>query len=113
MKRNGHIQRIKSIRKLAQRIAEKFDVERIILFGSYAYGKPKRYSDVDLLVVLNEKRRNWKITWNIYRAISPLPFSIDVVVRTKKELQERIPLRDWFLKDVTEQGIAVYESSRS
>src|SRR5713226_3123762 len=41
-----------AIRKLAQEIAEKFRPEKIILFGSYAYGKPHRDSDVVILVVM-------------------------------------------------------------
>ncbi len=42
----------KKIADLGNRIAKEFQPERIILFGSYAYGKPRPDSDVDLLVVL-------------------------------------------------------------
>ena len=104
---------MKEIRSIAKRIAEKFDVDKIILFGSYAYGKPREGSDVDLLVVLNSKKRNWKINWDIYDAISPLPCSIDLVVRTGKEIKERIPQGDWFLKDIVEDGLVLYESGRN
>jgi predicted nucleotidyltransferase len=41
-----------AIRAVVKRIAEKFQPEKIILFGSYAYGQPKLESDVDLLVVM-------------------------------------------------------------
>ena len=50
MKRNGKIS-IKDIRSIARRIAKKFDVEKIILFGSYVYGMPSEGSDIDFLVV--------------------------------------------------------------
>ena len=40
------------IADLSERIARQFQPERIILFGSYAYGQPRPDSDVDLLVVL-------------------------------------------------------------
>ena len=40
------------IEALSQQIAEQFHPERIILFGSYAYGEPNEDSDVDLLVVM-------------------------------------------------------------
>lgn len=49
------------IRRLARQIAEKFRPQRIILFGSFAYGEPGPDSDVDILVVmrlgLRDKRR--------------------------------------------------------
>ena len=104
---------MKDIRAIANRIAEKFDVEKIILFGSYAYGKPGKNSDIDLLVVLESKQRNWKIFWDIYRAITPLPYSIDLVVRTGKEIRERIPQGDWFLRDIVHDGLVLYESGRN
>lgn len=41
-----------TIRRFAQRIAERFDPEQIILFGSFAYGTAHKDSDVDFLVVM-------------------------------------------------------------
>ncbi len=40
------------IQAFSQQIAEQFQPDRIILFGSYAYGQPTSDSDVDLLVIL-------------------------------------------------------------
>jgi predicted nucleotidyltransferase len=104
---------MKDIRAIAERIAEKFDVEKIILFGSYSHGAPNKHSDIDLLVILNRSRRNWKINGEMYKAISPLPCSVDLVVRTGKEIKERIPQGDWFLKDIVEDGLILYESRRN
>ncbi len=44
---------MKTIHALSRHIAENFDPEQIILFGSHAYGKPTAHSDVDLLVVMD------------------------------------------------------------
>jgi predicted nucleotidyltransferase len=41
-----------AIRRFARRIAERFEPDKIILFGSYAYGTPHEESDVDLLVIM-------------------------------------------------------------
>ncbi|HJS18165.1 MAG TPA: nucleotidyltransferase domain-containing protein [Anaerolineales bacterium] len=46
------------IHKYADRIARQFHPHKIILFGSYAYGKPTEDSDVDLLVIMPFKGRN-------------------------------------------------------
>ena len=40
------------IQQLSERIVREFHPERIILFGSYAYGIPTNDSDVDILVIL-------------------------------------------------------------
>ncbi|MEK7995668.1 MAG: nucleotidyltransferase domain-containing protein, partial [Planctomycetota bacterium] len=42
-----------TIRELAEQIAEQFNPDRIVLFGSYAYGTPGPDSDVDLLVIMH------------------------------------------------------------
>jgi predicted nucleotidyltransferase len=44
------------IEEFAQRIAREYKPERIILFGSYAYGTPNEHSDVDLLVGVQSPR---------------------------------------------------------
>jgi predicted nucleotidyltransferase len=41
-----------AIRRHAHRIAEKFDPEKIILFGSYAYGQPHEWSDVEIFLAV-------------------------------------------------------------
>ena len=46
---------VAAIRRFARRIAERFQPDKIILFGSYAYGKPHEESDVDLLVIMRTK----------------------------------------------------------
>src|SRR6516162_10835767 len=72
------------IRRYARAIAERFDPDKIILFGSYAYGTPHEDSDVDLLVVMP--------TWNQHsqavkiRMAFTVPFPMDLIVRTPKEM---------------------------
>src|SRR5262245_52496293 len=74
-----------AIRRFARRIAERFRPEKIILFGSYAYGKPHNESDVDLLVIMpaydvvNQSIRIGNaFDW---------PFSLDLIVRTPKQVE--------------------------
>ena len=42
----------RAIKRFADEVARRFKPEKIILFGSYAYGQPTPDSDVDLLVVM-------------------------------------------------------------
>jgi uncharacterized protein len=101
-----------AIRALVQRIAERFQPEKIILFGSYAYGHPKPESDVDLLVVMDTSLRARQQRLEISRAVSPRPFPLDIVVRTPQELAERIALGDLFLGEITTRGKVLYERNR-
>lgn len=103
---------MKTIRAIVKHIAQKFDPEEIILFGSHAYGKPTTWSDVDLLVVMDiPKGHEFEKSLEIRRSLPALTFGLDVVVRSRKVIEKRKKLGDWFLVDVTEKGKVLYERS--
>ena len=103
---------MKTIRALAKHIADKFNPEEIILFGSHAYGKPTAWSDVDLLVVMDTpKGEEFEKSLEIRKSMSSLTFGLDVVVRSRKVIERRKKLGDWFLVDITEKGKVLYERS--
>jgi predicted nucleotidyltransferase len=100
---------LSAIRRFARAIAERFEPERIILFGSYAYGTPHADSDVDLLVVMpcaNEIGQSVRI-----RVAFAAPFPLDLIVRTPARLKQRLADGDWFLREITEQGKVLYAKS--
>ncbi|MEK7249291.1 MAG: nucleotidyltransferase domain-containing protein [Bacteroidota bacterium] len=100
------------IEAVAKKIAERFSVEKILLFGSYAYGEPEEGSDVDLLIIMDhDKESNRKQMFEIARMLSPRPFPIDLVVRTPRDIDTRIPQGDWFLKDAYEKGKVLYANA--
>jgi predicted nucleotidyltransferase len=99
---------MKEIRSIAKRIAAKFNVEKIILFGSYAQGSADENSDVDLLVVMNTKKRPIAQRYEIYKSLTPIHFALDIIVRTEDDLKRRIHQGDWFLKEATETGKVLY-----
>lgn len=100
---------MKSIRAVANHIAEKFDPEQIILFGSHAYGKPTAWSDVDLLVVMDTPKGEMEAILEVGRSLPDVTFSVDIVVRSKKVLERRKKLGDWFLREITKKGKILYE----
>jgi uncharacterized protein len=95
------------IQALSDQIARTFRPAQIILFGSYAYGSPGPDSDVDLLVVMPYAGHPAYQTAAILSAVSP-SFPVDVVVRDPGELQKRIALGDFFLREVVERGQVLY-----
>src|SRR3974390_718622 len=76
------------IRRFARQLAERFHPDKIILFGSYAYGTPNEDSDVDILVVMPARNRIDQAV-KIQLAI-PAPFPLDLHVCTPKNLKSRL-----------------------
>ncbi len=83
--------------------------EKIILFGSYAYGQPHADSDVDLLVVLEFRGSDLRKAMQI-RARFDAPFPLDLLVRKPRFIAERLHERDMFIEQVINQGVVMYES---
>jgi uncharacterized protein len=98
-----------TIQELITQIVEQFQPERIILFGSYAYGDPRPESDVDLLVIMDTPLRETQQALQIRQYINPL-FGVDIIVTSPSRLELRLKLGDSFLREITEKGLVVYES---
>ena len=100
---------MRTIRAVAKQIADKFQPDKIILFGSYGYGKPRPESDMDLLVVMDTSLRSIEQAGRIARDID-YHFGLDLLVRTPQQLAERLEMGDFFLREITERGQVLYES---
>ena len=97
------------IQQVSDEIARRFQPERIILFGSYAYGTPTEDSDVDLLVILPFEGKGVKKSTEIDLAVHR-GFPMDLIAITPDRLQERLDMEDFFLREVVQKGKVVYES---
>lgn len=93
------------------RIVEGFDPLKIILFGSLARGEPNYHSDIDLLVVFPEVKRDVKhdLTVEILRALTDLPAPKDVVVMDLDEIERRGNLVGTVLRPALREGKVLYE----
>lgn len=97
------------IRRFARQVAERFQPDKIILFGSYAYGQPHEDSDVDILVVMparNQIDQAARISLAIDR-----PFPLDIIVRTPKNMAWRLEEGDSFLQEIVSKGKVLYEKA--
>jgi len=97
------------IMKVVEQIAREFHPQRVILFGSHAYGAPTPDSDVDLLVVMPVEGKEVHKAIEIVRTVNP-PFATDVLVRTPEVLQWRLEQNDFFLREIVEKGQVLYEA---
>jgi predicted nucleotidyltransferase len=98
------------IQNIVQVLVREYQPDRIILFGSYAYGQPDGQSDVDLLIIKNTERPFHKRWAEVCRLVSDLrrgvPFSPFVI--TPEELEKRLALRDPFFQEILEKGEMLY-----
>jgi uncharacterized protein len=100
---------LRVIRDFARRVAERFDPELIILFGSYAYGQPHADSDVDILVVM-PARNQIDQAIRIELACEPC-FPLDIIVRTPENMRWRLEEGDSFLREIVSRGKVLYEKA--
>ncbi len=105
----GNTIQLTEIQKIAEKIANSFPVEKVILFGSYANGTPNENSDVDLLVVMETDKRPIQHRIEITKSLIPFHFGLDIVVRSKKEIEQRIAMGDFFLRNAYNNGKTLYE----
>ena len=96
---------LKAIQATCDEIVREFSPLQVILFGSYAYGTPTAESDVDLFVVMEEKRQAWELRERI-----PRRFQLDLHVWCPKDIAYRVAHNDWFLREVFEKGDVLYDT---
>ncbi len=100
------------IQKIVQQIVERFQPRKVILFGSYAYGKPTEDSDVDLLVVM-ETDENPMHTAGLISAAVDHPFPLDILVMTPSHLEEYVNEKAIFETQLVTKGVVLYETGHN
>jgi len=96
------------IQFLSDQIVQLFHAEKIILFGSHAYGHPRQDSDVDLLVLLPFSGNTFRKSQDILNLIKP-KFSVDLIVRNPQDAQRRHQQGDPLMREVFDRGRVLYE----
>ncbi len=95
--------------EITRRIVTELNPEKVILFGSYAYGTPHVDSDVDLLVIADSGMDDTQAAVAVSRLILPRPFPVDILVKTPAEVEAALQHHDLFMLKVVEQGRVLYE----
>jgi uncharacterized protein len=96
------------IRDVSERIARQFAPDRIILFGSYAYGSPNEGSDVDLLVVLPFEGKPYRKAAEIAAAVHA-GFPLDILARRPDDVERRYREADPLVREALDRGRVLYE----
>lgn len=102
-------QQDKRVREIRDKIVKHYKPEMVILFGSRAYGKPRKDSDIDLFIVKRSRKHAIERIREVSDIFPNRNFSLDVIVRTPLELKRRVDEGDFFYEEILNNGIVLYE----
>ena len=100
------------IKEVSDLIAKKFRPEKIILFGSFVWGKPDKNSDVDFFIIKKTNRSLRFLAREIDGFIFPRPFPIDLIVCTPEKVEKRKKMGDFFIKEILNKGKVLYAKKK-
>ena len=95
---------------MAEKIKKEYAPEKIILFGSYAWGQPAKDSDVDLFIIkeTNQKHRQRMLTVRRLLSEENSLVGMDILVYTPQEVSERLKIGDSFISKILNKGDVLY-----
>jgi predicted nucleotidyltransferase len=102
-----------AIMRMVEKIRLGYDPERIILFGSYAYGNPTEHSDIDLLIIKDDPRPPIERRLAVRRLLREENriYALEVLVYGPRELSDRLAWGDDFLEEIVSAGEELYATS--
>jgi len=100
------------IAQIVERVKQE-NPEKIVLFGSYAYGNPDKESDIDLFIVKNLKTNELrdfrvKLKLKLWDLIKQWNIPVDIIVDNQERISQRIEDGDMFYKEIFSKGNIVY-----
>ena len=95
--------------EMVSKIVKHFHPDKVILFGSRAWGAPTRESDLDILVVMDVDGSPIRKASEISSIARPRFLPMDIIVRTPDEIAHRIEIGDPFIKMIMNHGKVLYE----
>ncbi len=98
------------IQHMLEKLLTEYAPQKVILFGSYAYGNPRPDSDIDLLII-KETTDRFIDRWVTVRRILSDPqrtVPLETLVLTPQEVSRRLAIGDQFLAEIVEKGEVLY-----
>lgn len=99
------------INRIVEKIKKEYQPEKIILFGSYAWGKPSKHSDIDLFIIKETQERHIDRSVTVAEILDEESgiFVIEPWVYTPGEVSQRLKIDDPFIKKIIEKGKILYD----
>jgi predicted nucleotidyltransferase len=98
------------LHRMLQKLIAEYAPEKVILFGSYAYGVPGPDSDIDLLII-KETADRFLDRWTTVQRIltgTHRTVPVETLVLTPQEIAQRLTIGDQFIAEILQKGKVVY-----
>jgi uncharacterized protein len=93
------------LEEVTNRIVGAVHPEKIVLFGSHVWGRPDEDSDVDLMVIVDHSELpGYRLARDIYRSLRGLRVPVEIVVRTRQEMERGLAVKTSLERRVLEEG---------
>ena len=99
----------KYIENITNQLIEKYDPEKIILFGSFAYGRPKENSDIDLMVIKKTNETFGQRLRKMANTVINVPIDRDIIVYNPREWQRALRQKNPFIAEIDKKGKILYD----
>ncbi len=97
------------LNEIIKRVAETVHPEKIILFGSHAWGHPTEDSDLDLFVIVPPSDLPaYRRVRDVYKALRGLKIPVDIVMQTSTDVEQKKNVATSLVKKVLEEGEVLY-----
>lgn len=99
-----------------RRLVAELDPEEIILFGSYAWGTPHKYSDLDLCIIVPDGIPGFnRIEWGVrgLNALNDLMIDVDVMVTTRSVIDTFKTVPASLQRKIVEEGKLLYAKGQT
>jgi predicted nucleotidyltransferase len=101
-----------SIEKVLSRLVPLYKPKVIYLYGSYAWGTPDQYSDIDLCIIVEDSsQKQVERIRNGLRELKGIHFPVDILVFTIEEIDEHKDHPSTLINKVLRKGIKLYEAA--
>ena len=92
--------------EIVGKIANTLNLEKIIIFGSYAYGRPTEKSDIDILVIMETTKREIERMVAVNKLLRDYhkKIDLDILVKTPAEIKHRLDISDPFISEIISKG---------
>ncbi len=101
---------LSGMQKITTQIMKHYNPQKIILFGSFAWGKPTKDSDIDLFIIKETKQDQLKRIPEVRACLHQVDMAFDVLVMTPREVKNRLKMGDFFIEDILKKGKVLYEA---
>ena len=94
------------VSEIVSKIKKQFKPQKVILFGSYAWGNPTEDSDIDLFIIMESSLRRDKRALQVQKMFSQRTFPLDIIVYTPEEVKQSLERGNPFIREIMSQGVS-------